>query len=110
MENTDAAGGAGDSSCVAIEVGHLEQQVAPRHLVASSYRERRADAVDPVECTRDDEPLGDRSGDSRALPEARQRVVRPAGDDARHLGVVDAFHVGERQPYPVTASLLIWLR
>jgi hypothetical protein len=84
---------------VPLELGHLEQQVAPGHPAAPvDAVSRQVDAVDRVEAAGQHQPLHHRPGDPGAVPEVCERVERPGRDDPLYLAVVDPLHLGQRQP------------
>ena len=88
-----------DGPGVPVQLGHLEQQVAPGDPAAAAHAVRgQADAVDRVEAPGQHQPLDDRPGHPGAVPEVGERVVRPGRDDPLHLGLVDPLHLGQRQP------------
>ena len=62
-------------------------------------------AVEAVEPAGEDEAFGDGAGDVGAVPEVGQPGVGLPGDDARHLGLVDAPDVGQGQPDAVVAGI-----
>ena len=88
-----------------IELGHLEQQVAPGDLPPSTTGHGGTQAVERVEPPCDDEPLHHRPGHRGAVPEVRQRRVGPAGDDPGDLGVVDALDLGQPDPDAVAPAV-----
>ena len=86
-----------------VELGHLEQQVAAGDLGTAADAQpaqRGAEAVEGVEAAGQHQPLGDRAGHLRAVPEVGQRVVGPGGDDPLDLTGVDALDLRQGQPDP----------
>ena len=85
-----------------VELGDLQQQVAPRDPAAPvEGLLARRDAVDPVEPAGQHQPLEGRPGDPGSVEEVGQRGVaaaRACRDDAGHLGGADALDVGEGEP------------
>ena len=85
-----------------VELGDLEQQVAPGHPAASVHGLlARPDAVDPVEAAGQHQPLEDRPRDVGAVEEVGQRDVGAALarlDDAGDLGPLMPLDVGEGEP------------
>ena len=91
-----------DRPGVPVELGHLEQQVAAGDLGTAAYAhqptQRGAEPVEGVEPAGQHQPLGDRTGHLRAVPEVGQRVVGPGCDDPLDLAGVDALHLGQGEP------------
>ena len=100
----------------AVELGDVQQQVTPGdpattaeaaaaahlRLLVEPRRAAEVDAMDRVEATGEDEPLGDGSRHPGPLPEVGQARVGLTGDDLRDLGVADAVDVGEGEPDRLT--------
>ena len=100
-----ASGPDGERAGPAVEVGHLEQQVAPGQVVARPHGQGAAEAVHRVERPGEHEPLGDRTARPGPVPQVGERAVRLPRDDPLHLGGADPLDVGQREPDAVTARV-----
>ena len=100
-----ASGPDGERARPAVEVGHLQQQVAPGQVVPRPHRQGAAEPVQRVERAGEHEPLGDRPARPGPVPQVGERAVRLPGHDPLHLGRADALDVGQRQPDAVAARV-----
>ena len=83
-----------------VELGHLQEQVAAGDGASPAYVGAGGvpQPVGRVEATGQHQPLHDRAGDPRAVPEVAERVVGPGRDDPVDLGLADALDLREREP------------
>ena len=99
-----ALAGPVDRPRMTVEVGHLQQQVAPGDLASTTHPRAAGagrpdvDAVDRVEPAGEHQPLHDRPGHLGAVPEVGERLVGPGRHDAVHLGLGDPLQLRQGQP------------
>ncbi len=92
-----AARGPGHRALPPVELGDVEEDVAPGHPPAPAEPgPRRPHPVERVETSCEHELLDDRAADAGAPPEVAEVDVRLAGDDPLDLRPADPGDVGER--------------